>query len=78
MYDLRNKYTWGTYLWGYIHTITIIDCMNPDHYTNMVINLLKNIKNVIYCQGCVPIYEQYLEKLDGLDKNEPMVLFRCQ
>jgi len=76
MLDLRPKSQWGTHLWAYIHTITVIDYANCEYTTNKAIEILKNIKNIIQCPKCVILYEQHLEKLNSVNPSEPMVLFQ--
>jgi len=76
MLDLRPKFQWGTHLWSYIHTITVIDYANCENSTIKAIEILKNIKNVIQCPVCVKKYEEHLNKLDSIDPSQPMVLFQ--
>jgi len=74
--NLRPKSHWGIHLWGFIHTITIIDYENNEIYVSKTIENLKALTNAIPCHKCIALYKEYLEKLDNIDKTESMVLFK--
>jgi hypothetical protein len=73
----RAKNHWGSYLWGFIHTITIIDHDEKTYNYNIsVIEKLKAIHKIIPCSKCEPMYSLYIKKLDYLNLNEAMILFK--
>lgn len=80
--DIRPKYHWGIHLWGFIHTISIIDYENNEPYVIKIIENLKALSGAIPCHKCIALYEEHLKKLDGTDgtdgiaKTESMVLFK--
>jgi hypothetical protein len=71
----RQKQHWGSLLWEFIHTITIIDFENNEPYNLSTKNILINIENCIPCCKCKHLYKDFLEKLENLDMSKPMVLF---
>jgi hypothetical protein len=71
----RTKEHWGPYLWGFIHSITIIDFENNEMYNNNVKNILKELRECLPCPKCKDTYKKYLDRLDGLDLTKSMVLF---
>lgn len=73
--QLRPKSHWGPYLWGFIHTITIIDYDNNEEYNKNIKEVLKEIKDCFPCPSCKTTYKLLLERLESLDLNKPMVLF---
>ena len=68
---------WGNYLWGFIHTITIIDYNDEDNEkeNRNAIGILKELKDCIPCPKCRDTYKVMLEKLDDIDLQRPMILF---
>ncbi len=73
----RPKSHWGIHLWGFIHTISIIDFPEQniiDYHIN-TINNLKGVYNIFPCPVCKSLYKTYLDKLELIDLREPMVLF---
>jgi hypothetical protein len=72
----RSKDHWGPYLWGFIHTITIIDYERNDTYNKNIRDVLRELKDCFPCPTCKDKYIDYLSKLDNLDLSKPMVLFR--
>ena len=72
----RPKYHWGKSLWEFIHTITVIDFMDNDIYVKQTIEYLKNIINILPCKKCKIIYQKYIDKLNDININENMVLFK--
>lgn len=71
----RPKFHWGPYLWGFIHTITVIDFQNNVEFHNNIVSNLKGVYNIFPCPACKELYKTYLQKLDLIDIREPMVLF---
>ena len=69
----RQKNHWGTFLWGYIHTITIIDFDDSIEMSNQCIHILKQI--IFPCKKCHAFYTENLYELENIDK-EPMSLFK--
>lgn len=67
------KYHWGTWIWGYIHTISVVD-HRDQNICNERIQLLKAANELFVCQTCKKEYQNYLEKLDKLEI-KPMYLF---
>jgi hypothetical protein len=73
----REKYEWGPFVWGLIHTVTIIDFENGRHALENAINILKRIPSVIPCYKCATHYQLYVIPELIIDKwLEPMSLFR--
>lgn len=75
----REKQKWGTFIWGFLHTITIIDF--DDSNTNKKfgeekIKIIKELRNTIPCKHCIKIYDLYLDKLNNININESMALFK--
>jgi hypothetical protein len=66
---------WGPYLWGFIHTITVIDEYDNVQQNKHVMEKLRAIQNVIPCPTCVHKYQSSLKQLDLIDVREPMRLF---
>lgn len=73
----REKGNWGIHLWGFIHTISIIDFQSDQNliHNSRAKECLKNITNTIPCDKCKNLYTEYLLKLDELDMSQSMVLF---
>lgn len=72
----RPKDHWGPHLWGYIHTICIIDFENNSEYVEKTIRNLIELTHAIPCPKCIELYIDHLQKLDTIDKTESMVLFK--
>lgn len=74
---LRSKHHWGSHLWGFLHTITIVDYNNKDNKkTNEhILNILYSITNILPCPTCATGYKNFLERLTYLDLSQPMGLF---
>jgi hypothetical protein len=62
----RSKSHWGSHLWGFIHSISIIDFENNESYNNNVKDILRGLKDT---------YKKYLERLEVIDSSKSMVLF---
>lgn len=71
----RPKFHWGPHLWGFIHTITVIDFDDNFEFHRNIVENLRGIYNVFPCPTCKELYKIFLQKLDLLDLREPMVLF---
>ena len=69
-------YNWGRYLWGYIHTICVIDTEDMKTNVNLCLRRLHSLKELIPCEICFKEYYDALEKINGLDVYKPMELFR--
>lgn len=75
MSNYREKVNWGYFLWGFLHTITIIDFEDNKTYNEKIVGNLKELGKVIPCHKCSKHYNEYLQKIDDLDLRKPMVLF---
>jgi hypothetical protein len=71
----RAKEHWGPSLWNFIHNITIIDQQSNLEDNKKVVKILNNIIDIIPCQKCCGLYNQFLEKLKTLDLSKSMILF---
>lgn len=76
--SFRPKCDWGPYLWGFIHTITIIDfdCEQNQKHNSNVLDVLNGLQNCIPCLKCKTKYIKQLELLQDVNLDERMVLFR--
>ena len=78
--NYRAKICWGSSLWAFIHTITIID--NDDtnirnSQINDVIRILKNIEHIIPCKKCAKHYHEFIEiELKNENIYQNMQLFK--
>jgi hypothetical protein len=72
----RPKYTWGPVIWNFIHTISIIDFLENEMYVNEVKKYLQSVFNILPCKHCCETYKIWINKLDTIDMNERMVLFK--
>ena len=76
----RPNTHWGTHLWGYIHTICIIDSDEPiiiQKQTDKVIHCLKELPNSIICSKCAEHFKEALtEFLESGSIYVSMKLFR--
>jgi hypothetical protein len=72
----RAKEHWGSHLWSFIHTITIIDFENSEIHNNKILPILNNLKDCIPCYHCKELFIFYLNKLDKLDLKDNMILFK--
>jgi hypothetical protein len=73
----RCKYNWGTHIWNYIHTITIIDFVSEEdnlYHSNIAYNILINLK--FSCKKCQKEYEEELQKIDINLLSQSMYLFK--
>lgn len=69
------KHHWGMHLWGFIHTITIVDFDHCKVANETIKELLTNFKNCIPCSKCNSTYDVYLQKINELDLSKRMILF---
>lgn len=73
----KPKSHWGGHLWGFIHTICVVDDGDRNReYHRTVISKLKGIQYVLPCPKCTETYTVFVKRLDYLDLNKPMVLFQ--
>lgn len=55
-------HVWGTTLWSFIHTITILDFDDPDtqqRMTEPIIENLRGISAIIPCKKCAAHYDTF-------------------
>ena len=71
----KPKSHWGNHLWGFIHTISIIDYENNVLFNQNAIDNLHAIYNVFPCPKCKSMYAAFLQRLQFIDLREPMTLF---
>jgi hypothetical protein len=72
----RNKSHWGTHMWNYIHTITIIDFVDNNdnlYHSKIAYEILKNLK--FNCKSCQTEYDNELLNININKLNIPMYLF---
>ena len=70
MNHIANK-QWGTTLWPFIHTITVIDYDTPSfqqRMTESVIESLRGISAIIPCKSCAADYDAFFKT--RVDKRE--------
>jgi enoyl reductase-like protein len=75
---MRPRYHWGTSLWKFIHTITLIDFDDPDvqqRQVTEVISILHGILAIMPCKKCIESYQEFLQSIDA-SHSERMALFR--
>lgn len=73
---IEAKYNWGTWLWGYIHTICIIDTEDMKTNVDLCISRLKALSSLFPCKECYKHFYEYIAKLDYIDVYKPMELFK--
>lgn len=76
---LRSKSHWGPFLWGLIHTITVIDYdmpHNQEHFVKQALHQLRQIYSFIPCKHCANHYKEHLERLSEEEAMKPMRLFQ--
>jgi hypothetical protein len=78
---LISKNHWGTFIWSYLHTISIFcDKEVPKVEFYRIKNLLKNIKYIIPCQTCKEEYSKYIPTLNAIKYSlflkDKMILFK--
>ena len=72
----RPKNSWGPVIWNFIHTISIIDFVDNEMYVNEIKKYLQSVFNILPCKHCCDTYKIWIDKLDTIDINERMVLFK--
>jgi hypothetical protein len=79
MQVFRPKEEWGKHLWGYIHTICIIDNDDPNttrQQTDHVIKCLRGLSDSIICSKCAEHFKISLENfMTSTDICRNMALF---
>jgi hypothetical protein len=74
--QFRPNSHWGPHLWGFIHTITIIDYQESnERYNKNVKDILVSLYDCFPCPSCKGTYKKFLERLDYIDMKESMGLF---
>ena len=75
-----SKNIWGEYIWGYLHSISLIDnefdnltLVNEKSYK--VLNIIKNIYLVLPCDLCSKHFLEWYKNLDMNKIYEPLELF---
>lgn len=74
----RPSHEWGPFLWGLIHTITVIDFDEPTAQRRAVeqaIHTLKGLPGAIPCHRCAEHFSKQVQTIDATDWLEPMSLF---
>lgn len=78
---IKAKDHWGTFIWSYLHVISIFcekDVSEIEFYK--IKNLLKNIKHIIPCQTCKDEYSKYIPSLNSIKystvSKDRMILFK--
>jgi len=69
---------WGNFLWGFLHTITIIDIDEPalqEHDTKRMIRHMLAIARVIPCLTCAAHYEKFVKSIENDVQLDKMWLF---
>lgn len=78
MHRQSNK-QWGSTLWPFIHTITIIDFDDPvsqQRMTEPIIENLRGISAIIPCKSCAAEYDAFFQtEIDKRDRFGRMELF---
>jgi hypothetical protein len=76
---MRPLYHWGSQLWAYLHTITIIDSDEPAVQTlesMRAIEILRNVPAIIPCHKCAAHYREFFQtEIEGQDRCKRMELF---
>jgi hypothetical protein len=73
--SFRPNSHWGSGLWNFLHTITIINYEDNEMFNSRVRDNLRAVANAIPCKHCCAHYKKFLEHLDSVDMRQPMVLF---
>jgi len=75
----RPRNHWGNFLWGALHTLTIVDNPEPalqEHDTKRMIRHMTALIQVIPCLTCSTHYGQFVKSLENEEKKyERMWLF---
>jgi len=71
---------WGQHLWGFIHTITIIDFEDDDAQVRFSKEAMENLRGIsacIPCHRCRAHYDFFFQtEIEGRDRFGRMELFR--
>ena len=68
----RAKHQWGPFLWGLIHTVTVIDFETvevQERITKQTIETLKSVATFIPCKSCADHYLEYVNRFVEQDPN---------
>jgi hypothetical protein len=76
MPDHRPANDWGKFMWGLLHTITVLDCVDNDERAHRCVQQLVALKGAIPCGRCADHYQTWLDKLPARDVTKSMELFR--
>jgi hypothetical protein len=75
----RATHHWGTPLWTFIHTLTVIDSDEPNIQIRdsiKAIEILKSIPAIIPCHRCAQHYQEFFQtEIEGRDRYGRMELF---
>ena len=70
---------WGTSLWTFLHTITVVDSDEPIIQMRdsiKAIEILKSIPATIPCHTCAAHYQEFIQtEIEGRDRHKRMELF---
>ena len=76
---IRPNHHWGTALWTFIHTVTIVDSDEPAiqmRDSMKVIEILKHIPDIIPCHKCADHYRLFFQaEIEERDRYRRMELF---
>ena len=76
----RTLHEWGPFVWGLVHTISIIDFDEPSiqkEHVDKAICILKNMHLVIPCPKCAAHYHTHiLQELSKINIYQNMELFK--
>jgi Na+-translocating ferredoxin:NAD+ oxidoreductase RnfC subunit len=56
------RHPWGPYLWGYIHTVSLMN--DKEHVKQILLRLL----DCIACSGCQDLVQEMKESLEQVDE----------
>lgn len=74
---LRQRDHWGSHMWAFIHTITIIDFDDSETNQRMAEPVLHALKGITMpCHHCQKHYDDHLETLDKVNMGTSMALFK--
>jgi len=76
--SIRPLHERGTFLWGFIHTITVIDISDADiqkRIVDRVFTMLNQLPQLISCRRCQEHFQGYLQMISTKDYVKPMALF---
>ena len=63
----RPRHHWGNFLWGVLHTLTIVDNSEPplqEHDSRRMLRHMTALARVIPCLTCSAHYEQFVKSLE--------------